>query len=53
MFDFLSYVRDSGVSITLAPADGTDLIRIIVSADGEEEEHTITAKEQRLNQGRR
>lgn len=47
MFDFLSYIRDSGVSITLAPADGTDLIRIIISADGEEEEHTITAEEVR------
>lgn len=47
MFDFLSYVRDCGVSITLAPADGTDLIRIIISADGEEEQHTITAEEVR------
>ena len=47
MFDFLSYVRDCGVNITLAPADGEDLIRIIVTDGKEEEQHIITAEEVR------
>ena len=47
MFDFLSYVRDSGVSITLDPVEGDDLIRLTITTKDGSEGHTITAEEVR------
>ena len=47
MFDFISYIRDSGATITLSPAEGMDLITISLEKGGHTEQHTITAQEVR------
>ena len=48
MFDFISFVRDSGLTVTLSPAAGDDLVVVAVRGNEELEEiHVVTSDEAR------
>ena len=45
MYDFISFSNQYGVSVTISPAEGNDLVKLEVEADGVREGHVITKLE--------